>query len=93
MKPLFKMKIPHWIVLEYSVSQNCFHVYSLADMIKSNMENAFHRGNNDYLPIAVFKDEMDAHLFSEMFKKALDEQNKIDVDKLINNILYDTNNE
>jgi len=81
------MIIPNLIALEYSVSQNCFHIQTLKETIQENMMNAFNRGNNDYVLLAVFENELDAHDFSEKFRAAMDEQNRKDVNKLINDIL------
>lgn len=84
------MKIPNLIVLEYSVSQDCFHIQSLADMIKENMMQAFVKGSGDYIPIAVFENELDANDFSEKFRAAMVKQNIKDIDSLITKALNNT---
>jgi hypothetical protein len=43
-------------VLEYSHSQNCFHVHSLNDMIETNAKNFLQGNKTDFVPIYIGKE-------------------------------------
>jgi hypothetical protein len=44
-------------VFEYSVSQCCFHIESLSDLVKTGMEGIAYDSSSDFYPIAIFVDE------------------------------------
>lgn len=69
------MKIPNLIVVEYSVSQDCFHVHSLKDMLKDNIQNVFAKGESDWLVIGVFDEEMKAHEYTKKVREEMEKQN------------------
>lgn len=55
-------------VVEYSVSQECFHVHQMEDMLQKNMKSMMDKRAGDYLPIAVFNTEQDAGTFVELIR-------------------------
>jgi hypothetical protein len=70
------MKIPNLIVAEYSVSQNCFHVHSLKDMLQDNIQNMIVRGDSDWLVIGVFEEEVKAHDYIAQVREQMKTQDK-----------------
>lgn len=63
--------IKNYIVAEYSVTQNCFHVYDMNEMVKNNLENTLRQSHSDYLPIGFFETEIEAHDFTEKVREQL----------------------
>lgn len=51
------------IVVEFSLSQKCFHKQTGYEMVKTNQENMIRRNQTDYLPIAVFSTNEQADEF------------------------------
>jgi hypothetical protein len=79
--------IKNYTVVEYSVSQDCFHVQSLLDALKDNLMDAFVKSTPEYAIIGIFEDEISAHNYTELVRASLKAQNIKDVDKLINDTL------
>lgn len=52
------MKMTHlfneYIVVEFSLSQKCFHKHTVSEMITTNIDNMAKRKQTDYMPIGVF---------------------------------------
>lgn len=61
----------NYYVAEYSVSQNCFHVETVNDLLKVNMHASLQKQINDYLPIGFFETEIEAHDFIEKIRPTL----------------------
>lgn len=53
--------VPQAWVLEYSPRQKAFHVESLEESIKTNINNMFADNLTDYGVIGMFKTEEEAH--------------------------------
>jgi len=51
------------IVVEFSLSQKCFHKQTLWEMVKTNQENMMRRKQTDYIPVAVFRTNEQADEF------------------------------
>lgn len=77
----------NFIVLEYSVSQDCFHIQSVVGTIQDNLMNAFSKCNSDYVPIGFFESELEAHQFAARVREAMEKQTKKDINNLINKAL------
>lgn len=43
------------IVVEFSLSQKCFHRYTVDEMLFQNQRNMMQRKQTDFLPIAIFE--------------------------------------
>lgn len=42
------------IIVEFSLSQKCFHKHSIQDMVQRNLESVISRQQSDYIPIGYF---------------------------------------
>lgn len=51
------------IVVEFSLSQKCFHKQTVADMLQQNLESVMNRSQTDYIVIGVFLNHFDADTF------------------------------
>lgn len=51
------------IVVEFSLSQKCFHKQTVADMLQQNLESVMNRRQTDYIVIGVFINNSDADTF------------------------------
>ena len=54
---------------EYSGSQNCFHVDSLARALAMNRGNALEKRSNDYQILQIFESIDEAQAFCKEFRK------------------------
>lgn len=52
-----------YFVVEFSLSQNCFHKHTVKKMIETNRMNIFKRRKTDYLPVGYFETNEDADRF------------------------------
>lgn len=55
-------------VVEFSLSQKCFHLHSAMEMIKGNMMNIIGRCQDDWAVIGIFETEEDADKFIEKYR-------------------------
>lgn len=60
-------------VVEYSLSQDAFHVQSVMEMIKRNINTTLNGQKMDYLPIGIFDTIEQAHDFVMVFEKKIRE--------------------
>lgn len=60
------------IVVEYSVSQKCFHIHDVESMIIKNLKTIMQKMEGDYLPIAIFETEQGANAFIEMVRETIE---------------------
>ena len=51
------------VVIEWSVSQECFHSYSMKDMLKNNLRVCIDGLTTDYIPIGIFETERESYDF------------------------------
>lgn len=51
------------VVIEWSVSQGCFHSYSLRNMLDNNLGVCIRGFCTDYIPIGIFETEEESHEF------------------------------
>lgn len=61
--------IPDLVAAEYSKSQDCFHIQSLAEHIKDSLTSCMQKAENDYCLIGLFASEIETHLFIEKIKQ------------------------
>ena len=59
------LKLNGMWVLEWSMEQECFHVQTVDEMIKSNMESLIYNRKTQYVPIYFCATISDAHAFSK----------------------------
>lgn len=57
------MYLQNLIVVEYSVKQKACHKHTLAEMLKTNVDNISRNKSTDYIPIGVFNNHEDADIF------------------------------
>jgi hypothetical protein len=57
------------ISVEFSASQNCFHIDELKYVLTMNQQNAMRRNSNDYQIIALVETDEEADEFVEEFRK------------------------
>jgi hypothetical protein len=69
-------KIRNLRVIEYSPSQKCFHVESVAEMLQCNLRVFRGQTLTDYLPIAVFEDYEEVYAFLKKAHEILDSKLK-----------------
>lgn len=55
----------NYYVAEYSVSQDCFHIETMIELVKENLMIAFDGLEVDYIPIGFFETELEANDFIE----------------------------
>lgn len=72
------------IIVEYSVSQDAFHLSTMMEMITNNLNNIFHKKESDYLPIGVFSSSVEADTFiktcrEELFNFKIEDQQDLAV--------------
>lgn len=60
-------------VVEYSLSQDAFHVQCVMEMISRNINTTLNGQKMDYLPIGVFDTNEQAHDFVSVFEKKIRE--------------------
>lgn len=60
-------------VVEYSLSQDSFHVQSVMDMIKKNINTTLNGQKMDFLPIGIFDTNEQAHDFVMVVEKKIRE--------------------
>lgn len=65
------MELENIQVVEYSVSQGCYHLHSLADMLKDNNTGVIAGKSCDYVPIAFFKTDQEADKFIEWHRRKM----------------------
>ena len=58
-----------YTAVEYSRSQDAFHVDSLDHILEMNQRNAMNMEGNDYQVLAVFENYDDAGKFAQEFRK------------------------
>lgn len=58
-------------VVEFSLSQRCFHKHTITQMIKTNQENMMKRRQTDYIPVGVFKSNEEADMFISKTKEVI----------------------
>ena len=63
------MKLSETFVIEFSKSQNCFHVHTLEDMVTVNTKNILTNKKTDYLPIGVAETRKEASEFINKVEK------------------------
>jgi len=63
-----------WSV-EYSISQDCFHVDDLERILKSNTVDMFLKHENDYKIIAIFETQKEANEFADECRRKIEERN------------------
>ncbi len=51
------------IVVEFSLSQKCFHKHTIGQMIETNQFNMMKRKQTDYVPVGVFNTHDEADKF------------------------------
>lgn len=56
------------IVVEFSLSQKCFHVETIKQMLDNNQINMERRKQTDYIPIGIFKNRDLADEFIQQTK-------------------------
>ena len=56
--------------LEYSLSQKCFHVYTLGEAVENNLKNMDIGITTDYMIIAVSKEFKEIRDYCETLKQA-----------------------
>ena len=71
-------KITEFYVLEYSVSQNSYHVRTVSDMLENNHSNLEKRVSSDFVPLMFVESPDDAAHFVEHLGKAVDARLKAD---------------
>ncbi len=65
------MTINQYIVVEYSVDQNCFHLETVEDMISRNrMDMLEHGQQTSYLPVGIFSTRAQACRFLQKQRKS-----------------------
>lgn len=65
---------PHfndYIVVEFSLSQKCFHSHTVSSMLQHNIDNMAKRKQTDYMPIGVFSNNELADAFIAMTKERI----------------------
>ena len=65
-------KIIEFYVLEYSVSQNSYHVRTVAEMLENNHSNLEKQLSSDFAPLMFVESPDDAAHFVEHLGKAVD---------------------
>jgi hypothetical protein len=65
------MIIPKLFTAEYSISQNCFHIQQLREMIDYNLRCSINQFKDDWHLIGVFDNEIDAHIFIEKMREPI----------------------
>ena len=58
-----------YTAVEYSRSQDAFHVDSLDHILEMNQRNAINMEGNDYQILALFEDDDEADEFAQEFRK------------------------
>lgn len=65
------MTIDQYIVVEYSVVQNCFHLETVKDMIYRNRIDILEQGRQtSYLPVGIFSTRAQACRFLQKQRKS-----------------------
>ena len=59
------MKIPKLQVIEFSNSQQAFHVQTLAEMLRDNLQMFHGRSRTDYYPIGICETDEEVQAFIE----------------------------
>jgi len=57
------MRFNDMVAIEWSVSQGCFHSYSVRDMVKNNQDVSLKGSYTDYIPIGFFDTEEESIKF------------------------------
>ena len=65
-------KITEFYVLEYSVSQNSYHVRTVSEMLENNHSNLEKQLSSDFAPLMFVESPDDAAHFVEHLSKAVD---------------------
>lgn len=60
-----------YIVVEFSMSQKCFHKHTVTSMLQHNIDNMVRRKQTDYMPIGIFENDELADLFITMTKERI----------------------
>ena len=71
------MLIQDYIVVEYSISQNCFHIEPLSQLLEINKANAVKKKINDYQIIGIFKTKTEAQIFIVGMEALIKQKQKI----------------
>ena len=69
-----------WSV-EYSISQDCFHVDDLDCVIQRNLQRVFEKGGADYKIIGIFNTQDEACEYAKVCRKKLEEYNGNDIEQ------------
>jgi hypothetical protein len=72
------MKLDSIQVVEYSVNQGAYHLHSLADMLRTNNESVMADKHSDYLPIAMFRSDIEADNFIAWHRRKMERRKRID---------------
>lgn len=59
------------IVVEFSLSQRCFHKQSASELLQQNIESIMKRNQTDYIPIGIFDTDQLADLFIEKIRDTI----------------------
>lgn len=59
-------------VVEYSVSQGCYHSHSLPDMLSKNLKSVMEERVCDYVPIGIFDSQEKADNFIEWHREKME---------------------
>lgn len=60
-----------YIVVEFSLSQRCFHKHTVASMLNYNIDNMARRKQTDYMPIGMFATHEEAEVFIALTKERI----------------------
>ncbi len=60
-------------VVEYSVSQKCFHTHTLSDMLKVNIGSIIQNSPSDYIPIGMFETYEEASDYIQKVRPKIEE--------------------
>ena len=60
-----------YFVVEFSLSQRCFHKHTVEQMIETNQFNMMKRKQTDYIPVGVFETNEQADEFISKTKEVI----------------------
>lgn len=79
--------IPNFFVVEYSKTQDAFHVQEVTDMLKTNVGSIRTPHVSDYLVVGIFEKEKEAREFADKFREALNSKKDNWVDNMLSRIV------
>jgi len=92
--PVCPLETGKLVAVLYSLSQDCFHLETVQDYLKTNIQNGLMKRNkNDYRLIGITNSDVEGDTLIIEFQKAQSKFSDYTRDSLINDCFKNENNE